>query len=65
MPIMDGYDASIQIRELEAKAARQPIPIIAMTGKQFIPLYYYSSLQLYRQVLPHSKKKTWHKIVFK
>ncbi len=32
MPIMDGIEATQQIRELEAEHDRQPVPIIAMTA---------------------------------
>jgi len=32
MPVMDGYEASIKIREIESISNRQHIPIIAMTA---------------------------------
>jgi hypothetical protein len=36
MPVMDGYEASIRIRENEAAREIRAIPIVAMTGN--IPL---------------------------
>ena len=32
MPVMDGFEASARIRELEQDAGRKPIPIIALTA---------------------------------
>jgi signal transduction histidine kinase/DNA-binding NarL/FixJ family response regulator len=32
MPVMDGYEATGQIRQLEKRAGRSPVPIIAMTA---------------------------------
>ena len=32
MPIMDGFDATKLIRAFEAKTARVPVPIVALTG---------------------------------
>jgi CheY-like chemotaxis protein len=32
MPVMDGYDATMQIREKERTAGKNPVPIIAMTA---------------------------------
>ena len=46
MPVMDGYEASIRIRENEKERKIRPIPIVAMTGIYFIipfiqsPIYF-------------------------
>ena len=32
MPVMDGFEASARIRELETDAGRKPVPIIALTA---------------------------------
>lgn len=32
MPVMDGYEATVQIREFENGAKRLPVPIVAMTA---------------------------------
>ncbi len=35
MPELDGYETTRQIREIESKEAKKPVPIIAMTGNAF------------------------------
>lgn len=35
MPVLDGYDATRQIRQMERESGREPTPIIAISGHSF------------------------------